>query len=82
MSYALLRDTARVAIKKHRCIWCGEPILIGDKYRYEESIYEGHFQHHHWHPECDEDSRDYFRSGEEEFMPYSAERPQTIKDAK
>lgn len=75
MTYALLSESWPVARKQHRCIWCGEPIPIGEKYRREYSVFDGHFQNHAWHSECDDDARDYFSSGEDVFIPYSAERP-------
>ena len=74
MIYSLLSETWPIAKKRHRCIWCGEPILTGDKYLREKSVFDGHMQNHAWHPECDEDSKDYFRH-ENEFSAYSAERP-------
>lgn len=79
MSYALLRDSWPIARKKHRCIWCGEFILVGEKYRREQSVYDGEFQNHAWHPECNTDAQDYFLEfGDEEFSAYSAERPKRI----
>lgn len=76
MSYHLLEDKTRVARTKHRCIWCGESIAIGDRYSAESSIYDGHFQNHHWHLECRVDASKCWDSGDdEEFTPYSAPRP-------
>ena len=77
MSYSLIRESFPIAVKKHRCIWCGEDILPGVKYRHEISHYDT-MQNHHWHLECDADAADYFNEmGESEFQPYSAERPST-----
>lgn len=39
--------------KRHVCIWCGEDINMGDKAMYFSGIYEGDFQSHYMHPECD-----------------------------
>ena len=75
MSYTLLSETKPKARKQHRCIWCGEKILIGETYRREKSVYDGSFQDHKWHLECDNVSADYFSNGEEEFDPYDNERP-------
>lgn len=77
MSYRLLRDSWPVARKAHRCIWCGQTISVGERYRNEYSVYDGAFQNHHWHSECDADAREYFSDGDgdDEFIPYSAERP-------
>lgn len=74
--YRLLSETFPVARKQHRCIWCGELILPGEKYRHERSVYDGQMQDHKWHPECAEDQqRDGRETGEWEFIPHSAERP-------
>ena len=75
MTYHLMRETYPKAAKPHRCIWCGETIPKGEQYRHESSIYDGRWQDHKWHMECDEDSREYFAGGEEEFTAYSADRP-------
>ena len=77
MSYDLLKSIERTARRKaHKCIWCGEAINIGDRYVYQAGVFEGDFQCDEWHPECNRASQDYFReSHEEEFDPYSNERP-------
>lgn len=78
MSYTLFSLIDRRAAKNHRCIWCGEEIERGERYRDERSVYDGNIQRHRWHPECQVDSENYFReSGEEEFDPYENERPLT-----
>lgn len=46
MSYTLLSQTEPTARKEHRCIWCGETILVGEKHQHERSIYDGSFQNH------------------------------------
>lgn len=78
--YTLLGETFPVARKRHRCIWCGESILPGEKYRRERSVYDGSMQDHKWHVECDaafvEDLND---GGDQEFIPYSAERPVVVE---
>ena len=76
MSYTLLSESHPVAAKEHQCIWCGQPIRVGETYRHERSIFQGEFQNHHWHPECDEVFTDICTHGEEEFTPYDNERPQ------
>lgn len=75
MSYTLLSDSWPTARKEHRCIWCGDPIKVGQTYRKEQSIFDGQFQHHKWHKECDEESCEYFAGGHEEFSPYENPRP-------
>lgn len=79
MAYALLRDSWPVAKKQHRCIWCGEGVLAGEKYYREQSIYEGQMQNHAWHEECIEDARETLHNGDDEFLPYSNERPERTK---
>lgn len=74
MSYVLLRSRWPKARKPYRCIWCGESIAVGDKHRYEISKYDGAFQNHRWHPECDEPAGIDLQC-EELFMPYGNERP-------
>lgn len=48
-----LNSCQRKARKKHRCIWCGEDIEIGETYSYWAGIFEGQFQSNHMHLECD-----------------------------
>jgi hypothetical protein len=81
MSYALLSDTWPRARKQHRCIWCGEPIAVGETYRHERSVYDGAMQDHKWHRECDADFRESLDDGgDEEFLPYSAPRPARVME--
>lgn len=81
MSSTLLSESFPVARKRHRCIWCGDAIDPGTKYRRERSVYDG-MQDHAWHLECDSDAKECFADGDVEFMPYSAERPtEPTKDA-
>lgn len=75
MSYTLLSETRPIARKEHRCIWCGQAILKGEKYVAERSVFDGEMQNHHWHPECLTDARA-TEDCEWEFMPYSNERPE------
>jgi hypothetical protein len=73
MSYHLFSKKDTVARKIHRCVWCGETIAPGSTYRYEVSVYDGTFQNHHWHPECDDDAGS--DGGDFEFIPHDNERP-------
>jgi hypothetical protein len=74
--YSLLSESFPVARKTHRCIWCGESIPSGEKYRHERSVYDGSMQDHKWHLECDADFAEGLRNGDDqEFIPYNAERP-------
>lgn len=75
MSYQLIKETFPVARKQHRCIWCGESIVTGEKYCHEISKYDD-LQNHHWHLECHTDAAEYFLAGYgPEFSAYENERP-------
>ena len=45
-----LRDLQ--ARKQHGCIWCPEPIAVGERYKRQASVYCGDFQSNKYHPEC------------------------------
>lgn len=76
MSYTLLSETTPKARKEHRCIWCGEPILVGERYRCERSVYDGQMQYHKWHLECNAAANEHFRHCiDDTFGPGEAERP-------
>lgn len=75
MSYQLMSESFPKAARNHRCIWCGETIFKGQSYRREKSIFEGNWQDHCWHIECDNDAKDYFQSGADTFSAYGNERP-------
>ena len=75
MSYTLLSESWPIARKQHRCIWCGQHIEAGEKYRRERSVYDGDMQNHKWHQECNAAAAEYFRQGEDEFSPHENERP-------
>ena len=76
MSYALISERAHKALKRYRCIWCGEQIPVGTRYVREFSVYDGDVQKHTWHPECKGAAEEFFReSGEDEFAPWENERP-------
>ena len=75
LTYQLIRESFPVARKQHRCIWCGEAILVGVKHWHEISKYDV-LQNHRWHQECREASCEYFLNGDgPEFSPYENERP-------
>ncbi len=75
MSYRLLSEHVRTARKHHKCIWCGQEIVVGEKYIHEKSVYDHQMQNHSWHPECNSAADEYFALGEEEFTPYENDRP-------
>jgi hypothetical protein len=49
---AVLCDQTRTARKPHVCIWCGEPISPGERYRYQRISFDRAPQSNSWHPEC------------------------------
>jgi hypothetical protein len=80
VSYNLISSEVRKARKPHRCIWCGQPIVAGEKYRHERSTFNGDFQVQDWHPECDDAFAEVVRyeGGEAEFSPYENDRPKQV----
>lgn len=72
--YELIKEKFVVARKEHRCIWCGERILVGEHHRHEISKYDG-LQDFRWHMECHAAAIEYFSGGEEEFSAYENDRP-------
>ena len=78
MSYQLISNETRQARKPHQCIWCGEPINVGEKYEHERSVYGGDPQSNDWHPECSAVLNELCAGGDEvEFDPHSNERPKS-----
>lgn len=72
--------TSPIAKKEHRCIYCGGPILIGERYMQQEGFYDGEPYRSRYHDECFDDCAEEFRiSGDWEFTPYSAEYPERVK---
>lgn len=78
MSWEVISSELRKARKPHKCIWCGQLIVIGDRYRYERVRGPEGMGFNPWHLECDEAHREMCREyGDDEFSPYSYERPPT-----
>lgn len=76
--YYLIKETFPVARKSHRCIWCGESILVGEKHRHEISKYD-ELQDFRWHLECVKAATDWFSGGDgPEFDAYENERPREV----
>ena len=74
MNYQLIRETFPVARVPHRCIWCGESIVIGAKHRREISRFD-ELQDFRWHMECDDAAGSYFEAGDgPEFSAYEHDR--------
>lgn len=62
-----------VASKDHRCQWCGDPILIGERHARYVGKWEGDFQDWRMHTECMDGADDqYLADG---FTPYEHDRP-------
>lgn len=77
MTYHLFELKTVIAKKQHKCIWCGQSIEPDEAYEREKSVYDGSFQNHNWHPECQEDAQQCWKDGgDQEFTAYSADRPQ------
>ena len=69
MSYHCFSEVSKLAQKKHRCIWCWNPILEGSTYIRERSVSDGTFQNHTWHEACRDDADKWFTAqGEGEFV--------------
>lgn len=68
MSYGILSETKPKARKDYRCIWCQETIFKGEIHVHEISVFDGNFQDHRWHVECDAAAAEHFKD-EEEFYP-------------
>lgn len=65
--------TLKTAKKNHRCTYCGDPIISGDKYYSWVSIDDGKFFRSKMHPEC-VDGLDVDYEGENTYHPYYNER--------
>lgn len=77
MSYTLLSQSNQIARKTHKCTWCGETIKKGDDYHSERSIYQGCWQYHKFHLECNVSAVDYGKEwggSEFEFDEYEMKR--------
>lgn len=62
-----------VARKEHKCEWCGEAIIIGEKHFQFTGVWEGDWQNWRMHTECEEYSA--LNDREDGFYPYENERP-------
>jgi len=52
MCLELIREGDPVAKKDHRCIWCGETILKGEKHHQQVGRFDGEIQDGRFHREC------------------------------
>ena len=67
MSSTTLAQTTPTARKPHRCDWCGEMILKGEKYSRWTGVYEGDFVSSVMHVECQDA---YFKAWSEDDEGY------------
>ena len=76
-SYTLIERVTYKARKQHPCVWCGQMIVVGERYERERCVFEGDPQTNHWHLECAEDIKVAmsYEPGCFEFTPGEAERP-------
>ncbi len=79
MSFVTICDEQRKARKPHRCIWCGQTIVVGSQYQYVRGVFEGDPQSNHYHLECSAACIEWAKEegGDCEFMPFENERPST-----
>lgn len=77
MSFVTIADVERKARKLHRCVWCGQAIEVGSRYRYVRGVFEGEPQSNHFHLECNAAARALAieAGGDGEFVPHENERP-------
>ena len=61
------------AKKSHRCTYCGQQIGYGDEYQFQKGNYDGRWFVTKMHSECFDEMCE---TGEEEYTPYSNERPE------
>ena len=76
MSFTELNSKERIARKEHVCEWCGEKIVIGEKYFHYTGIGDSGFQDNKVHLECLKAMQEHFKfdTFDDEFMPYSFKR--------
>lgn len=67
-----IADEWRKARKPHVCIWCGEPIVVGESYRHWRGKFEGEVITNDWHKECDDAAST--EDPEDGFEPYFYKR--------
>jgi hypothetical protein len=82
VSYTELTRETPKARSPHKCTWCGEQILSGERYVRISAIFDGEFQTSKFHDECNdaclEEAR--YEGGNFEFFPYDNERPSKHKE--
>ena len=79
MSTHLSTETP-TARKEHQCGWCGEMVLVGEKYNRWNGIHEGDFQSNAMHSECAVACHDLLSQGwDDEYYPYEHMRGTTCE---
>lgn len=75
MGWQLLSQSSPRAVKEWKCIWCGEIIPVGTKYKRVNGLSDGDFQSNPFHPECLAACEEELRGiHEDTFMPYENKR--------
>ena len=75
MGWQSLSESTPVARTQHRCIWCGQFILVGEKYTKSIGIFDGDFQSNVFHMECVKACwEDLSENHEDTFEPYEYKR--------
>lgn len=63
--------------KEKRCEWCGQKCSIGEPRVTENGVFEHDFYTAHFHPECKDARKDWWRFNPKEFEgpePFSMQR--------
>lgn len=76
----VFKSTNQIAKKEHRCTWCSQRILIGEKYARWANVDDSFFVSK-MHEECVGAMLDEFReTGDNEYLPFENERPSLNAD--
>ncbi len=65
------------AAKEHRCHWCAQAILKGEKHAHFVGVWEGDFQNWRMHSECHDAADESICEG---FTPFEHERPKAHQE--
>jgi hypothetical protein len=72
-------DETHTARKEHRCTWCGQTILIGEKYLKRRGVCDGDCSTVKHHMECEEAAAADWAEWGECYDMFSQERPARFK---
>jgi len=83
MSCQIIAEETRTARKGHRCAWCGQAILAGERYKHVRFVFEGEPGSNDWHPECDSAADQSCAAAGEaiQFEPGAQQRGQVMAEA-